>query len=151
MNRAQKRTWLSLVISLAGILLGATAVTLIKIMQLDIANTNHHMVLRLVSLPPTIPLILMVILSWRLPIKGYDERDRDIERKSMGYGIVGAFVFLGAAVLVLGIMSPLGSMKIFFLSSLVYFAFFVSQIVASVAILIQYGREGNASGGTAED
>jgi len=139
MNRAQKRTWLSLVISLAGISLGATAVTLIKILQLDIANTNHHMTLRLLSLPATIPLISMVILSWRLPTKRYDERDREIERKSMGYGVIGAFIFLGAAVLVLGIMSPLGSMKIFFLSALVYFAFFVSLTVSSVAALLQYG------------
>jgi hypothetical protein len=139
MNKAQKRTWLSLVISLAGISLGATAITLIKIMKLDIMNPNDHTMLRLLSLPCTIPLILMVILAWRLPVKGYDERDREIERKSMGYGIIGAFVFLGAAVLVLGIMSPLGSMKIFFLSSLVYFAFFVSQIVSSVAALLQYG------------
>ncbi|MHC4363478.1 MAG: hypothetical protein ACYSTZ_11675, partial [Planctomycetota bacterium] len=142
MNKAQKRTWISLVISLAGISLGATAITLIKIMQLDIANTDHHTALRLVSLPLTIPLISMVILSWRLPTKGYDERDKEIDRKSTGYGIIGAFVFLGAAVLVLGIMSPLGSMKIFFLSSLVYFAFFVSVMVSSVAALIQYGQGG---------
>ena len=139
MNKAQKRTWLSLVISLAGISLGATTVTLIKIMKLDIANPNDHTMLRLLGLPLTIPLILMVILAWRLPIKRYDERDREIERKSMGYGIIGAFGFLGAAILVSGIMSPLGSMKIFFLSSLVYFAFFVSQIVSSVAALLQYG------------
>ena len=146
MNKAQKRTWLSLAISLAGISLGATAVTLIKIMQLDIANTNHHMTIRLLSLPTTIPLILMVILSWRLPIKRYDERDREIDRKSMSYGIIGAFVFLGAAVLVLGAMSPLGSMKIFFLSSLVYFAFFVSQIVSSIAALFQYGWREKSNG-----
>jgi hypothetical protein len=146
MNKAQKRSWLCLVISLAGISLGATAVTLIKIMQLDIANTNHHTTLRLLSLPLTIPLILMVILSWRLPIKGYDERDREIERKSMGYGIIGAFVFLGAAVLVLGIMSPLGSMKIFFLSALIYFAFLVSQIVSSIATLFQYGLREKSNG-----
>jgi len=139
MNKAQKRTWLSLAISLAGISLGATTVTLIKILQLDIANINHHTPLRLLSIPLTIPLILMVILSWRLPTKRYDERDREIERKSMGYGVIGAFVFLGAAVLVLGIISPLGSMKIFFLSSLVYFAFFVSTIVSSVVALLQYG------------
>ena len=136
MNKAQKRTWLSLAISLAGISLGATTVTLIKIMQLDIANPNHHTILRLLGLPLTIPLILMVILAWRLPIKRYDERDREIERKSMGYGKIGAFVFLGVAVLVLGIISPLGSMKIFFLSALVYFAFFVSTIVSSVVALL---------------
>jgi len=108
-------------------------------MQLDVANTNHHMTIRLLSLPCTIPLISMVILSWRLPTKGYDERDREIDRKSTGYGIIGAFVFLGAAVLVLGAMSPLGSMKIFFLSSLVYLAFFVSVVVSSIAALLQYG------------
>jgi len=138
MNRAQKRTWLSLAISLAGILLGAAAITLIKIMKLDMANTNHHTILRLLSLPPTIPLISMVILSWRLPTKGDDERDKEIDRKSMSYGIIGAFVFLGAAVLVLVIMSPLGSMKTFFLPSLVYLAFFVAVMVSSVAVLLQY-------------
>jgi hypothetical protein len=147
MNKAQERTWISLVISLAGISLGAAAITLIKIMQLDMANTNHHTTIRLLSLPTTIPLILMVILSWRLPIKGYDERDKEIYRKSMGHGIIGAFVFLGAAVLVLGIMSPLGSMKIFFLSSLVYFAFFVSVMVSSVAALIQYGWQSEGERG----
>jgi hypothetical protein len=146
MNKAQKRTWLTLVISLAGISLGATTVTLIKIMRLDITNPNHHTTLRLLGLPLTIPLILMVIMSWRLPIKGYDERDRGIERKSMGYGIIGAFIFLGAAVLVLNIMSPLGSMKIFFLSSLVYFAYFISQIVSSVAALLQYGLREKENG-----
>ena len=79
-------------------------------------------------------------------MKGYDERDREIERKSMGYGIIGAFVFLGAAVLVLGIMSPLGSMKIFFLSALIYFAFLVSQIVSSIATLFQYGLREKSNG-----
>jgi len=142
MNKAQKRTLFSLGISLAGISLGAAAITFMKIMQLDIANANHHTTIRLLSLPTTIPLISMVILSWRLPTKRYDERDKEIDRKSMSHGIAGAFVFLAAAVLVLGIMSPLGSMKIFFLSSLVYFAFFVSVMVSSVAALIQYGWGG---------
>jgi len=139
MNKAQKRTLFSLGISAAGISLGAAAITFMKIMQLDIANADHHTTLRLLSLPLTIPLILMVILSWRFPTKGYDERDKEIDRKSMSYGIIGAFVFLGAAVLALGIMSPLGSMKIFFLSSLVYLAFFVCVMVSSIAVLIQYG------------
>lgn len=139
MNKAQKRTWISLAISLAGISLGAGAITLIKIMQLDIANPDHHTTFRLLSLPLTIPLISMVILSWRLPIKGYDERDKEIYRKSAGCGIIGAFVFLGAAAWFLCIITRMGSIGALLIIQLVYIAVFVLFLISSVAALLQYG------------
>ena len=142
MNKAQKRTWLSLVISLAGISLGAAVIATIKIMQLDIANTNHHMTFRLLSLLLMIPLVLMVILSWRIPRKEYDERDKTIERKAFIFGTFGVFIFLGAASWFLSVVTKMGSIKVVQITLLVYLAAFVWYLVSSVAALAQYGRGG---------
>jgi hypothetical protein len=142
MNNAQKRTWLSLVISLGGISFGAGATALIKIMQLDMANVGHHMTFRLLSLPLTIPLILIVIISAWFPKKNFDERDKLIDRKANVVGIVGAFVFLGAASWFLGIVTKMGSIRIVQLTLLVYLAAFVWLIISSIATLVQYGRGG---------
>jgi hypothetical protein len=141
MNKAQKRTWISLAISLAGILLGAAAITLIEIMQLDMTNTNHHTTLRLLGLPLTIPLISMVILSWRIPGKEYDERDKSIERKAVAIGIAGAFIFLGAAAWFLCVVTKMGTIKALLIIHLVYLAAFVLFFISSAAALIQYGRQ----------
>ncbi len=140
MNKAQKRTWLSLVISLAGICFGAVVITLLKIMQLDIANTNHHMTFRLLSLLLAVPLILMVIIGARFPKKNFDERDKLIDRKANAVGIVGVFIFLGAASQFLGIVTRMGSVKTVQIGVLVYLAAFVWILISSFAALIQYGR-----------
>ncbi|UCG58778.1 MAG: hypothetical protein JSU70_04540 [Phycisphaerales bacterium] len=142
MNKAQKRTWLCLVISLAGISLGAAAVTLIKIMQLNMANTDHHTTFRLLSLLLTIPLILIVIIGARFPKKIFDERDKLIDRKANAVGIVGAFVFLGAASWFLGVITKMGSIKVVQITLLVYLAAFVWCFISSAAGLIQYGGGG---------
>jgi predicted transporter len=142
MNKAQKRTWLSLVISLAGISFGAAAIALIKTMQLDMANTNHHTTFRLLSLLITIPLISMVILSRRIPRKEYDERDKKIERKALVFGTFGVFIFLGAAAWFLSIVTKMGSIKTVQITLLVYLAAFVWYFISSFAILIQYGLGG---------
>jgi hypothetical protein len=139
MNKAQKRTWLSLAISLAGISIGAAAIATIKIMQLDMANTNHHTTLILLSLPLTIPLILMVILSWRIPGKEYDERDKKIEHKALIFGAVGVFIFLGAASWFLCVITKMGSIKAGQITLLVYLAAFVWFFISSFAALVQYG------------
>jgi hypothetical protein len=142
MNNAQKRTWLSLVISLGGISFGAGATALIKSMQLDIANTNHHMTFRLLSLLLTIPLILIVIISARFPKKNFDERDKLIDRKANAIGIVGVFIFLGAASWFLGIVTKMGMVNVTQITLLIYLAAFVWLIISSVATLVQYGRGG---------
>jgi hypothetical protein len=139
MNKAQKRTWLSLAISLAGLSFGAAAITVIKIMQLDMANTNHHTTLRLLSLPLTIPLISMVILAWRIPGKEYDERDKNIERKASSVGIIGAFIFLGATAWFLCVITKMGSIEALLIIQLVYIAAFVLFLISSVAALLQHG------------
>lgn len=138
MNKAQERTWLCLVISLAGISLGATAVTLIKLMQLDMANTDHHTTFRLLSLLLAIPLILIVIIGARFPKKNFDERDKLIDRKANAVGVVGAFVFLGAASWFLGIVTRMGSIEVVQITLLVYLAAFVWYFISSAAALIQY-------------
>jgi len=131
MNRAQKRTWLSLVISLAGLCLGALA-------MLGNANNDHRPSFSWLGLALTIPLISMVILSWRIPGKEYDERDRKIENKALVLGIFGVFAFLGGICVLLCIIKPMGFIEVRRILLLVYLAAFVWFLTSSVAALIQY-------------
>ena len=131
MNRAQKRTWLSLVISLAGISLGAIAI-------LGKANSDQRPTFSLLGLALTIPLISMVILSWRIPGKEYDERDRKIENKALIFGVFGVFAFLGGICVLLCFTDPMGFVEVRRILLLVYLASFVWFLTSSVAALIQY-------------
>ena len=146
MNKAQKRMWLSLTISIAT-LLAATAVTVfIRANQINLLDPQtlikNALPFRLLGLACTIPLILMVLLSWRFPTRDFDERDKHIDRQSVVSGLVGAFVFLGGAVWLLCIISRVGLIKSLLLPFLVYLAYFVSVLVSSTAALIQYGWTG---------
>ena len=134
MNRAQKRTWFSLVISLAGICLGALA-------MLGKANNDQRPTFSLLGLALTIPLISMVILSWRIPGKEYDERDRKIENKALIFGIFGVFAFLGGICVLLCFSDPMGFIEVRRILLLVYLAAFVWFLTSSVAALIQYNWE----------
>jgi len=144
MNKAQKRTWHNLVVSLAGLLVMAGALALIKINDLNMADTEDHTALRVLGLLCTIPLILVVILQWGWK-RRCDERDMHIERRSLIIGGIAAFVFLGSAVMILIVIRPLGSINVYFLPSLVYLAYFAYLLVSSIAALIQYrcGGKGN--------
>jgi len=138
MNKAQKRIWLKLAVSVAGLLVMVGMLTVIKIHNLDMADTTDHTALRVLGLLCTIPLILVVILDWGWK-RIYDERDMDIERRSMVIGIIAAFGFLGGAAVILLMIRPLGAIKIIFLPSLVYLAYFACLLASAVAALIQYG------------
>lgn len=138
MNRAQKRTWLSLVISLAGISLGAAVIATTRAMHLDMANADHRTTIRLLSLALMIPLILIVIIQWGWK-KVYDERDIQIDNKAIIIGSIGTFVFLGAAAWFLCIITKMGSIKVAQITLLVYLAVFVWIFISSITALIQYG------------
>ena len=138
MNRAQKRIWLKLVVSVAGLLGMAFTFAVMKSYDLDMADKADHTILRLLSLPCTIPLIFIVILDWGWK-KMYDERDRQIDRKAAVYGAIGAFAFLAGAGWLLTVMTKMGSIKADLVISLVYLAYFVWVLVSSVSALIQYG------------
>ena len=138
MNKAQKRIWLKLVVSVMGLMVMSFTLAVIKIYDLDMADASDHTTLRLLSLPCTIPLILIVILDWGWK-KIYDERDRQIDRKATIYGTIGAFAFLAGAGWFLTVITKMGSIKADLVISLVYLACFVWILVSSVAALIQYG------------
>lgn len=138
MNRAQKRIWGKLIVSIAGLLVMSGVLTIMKICNLEMREPQDHNAIRMLGLLSTIPLILIVILEWRWK-KIYDERDIEIDRTALHYGIVGAFIFLGGAGWYLTVITRLGSVKADLIVSLVYLAVFVCILVASVAALIQYG------------
>jgi len=140
MNKAQKRIWLKLVVSMAGLLVMTFTLAVIKIYNLDMADATDHTALRVLGLLCTIPLILIVILDWSWK-KIYDERDKKIDREATIYGAVGAFFFLAGAGWLLTITTKMGSIKASLVISLVYLACFVWILVSSVFALIKYGRE----------
>lgn len=134
MNKAQKRTWLTFIISLvtlviAGALFAAT--------RSGVLNSSDHLIYRIVGITATIPLIL-IVLSKYCPGKAYDERDIFISRKSVIAGIIGTFIFLALGSWVLGVGDFGETIKIKFLPWFVYVTAFVWFFISSVAAILQY-------------
>lgn len=147
MNRAQKRTWICLVISFITLIISAIVITYFwrnEINIYDFSNLTPAKVLRYRALAilSAIPLVLIVIIEARFRKKDFDERDKIIYRKSILPGLIGIFVFLGGASLFLVVITKAGSIKAPLLYTLVYLACFVWILVSSMAALIQYGRGG---------
>jgi Sec-independent protein secretion pathway component TatC len=140
MNGAQRRTWCKLAAAAVGLLIMGGALAMIKINDLQMIDVKDHTAFRLLGLLCAVPLILVVILDWGRK-KVYDERDTQIERRSLILGGIAAFVFLGGAALAFAATRPLGSIMVASLPSLIYLAYFTSLLVSCTAALIQYGRE----------
>jgi len=138
MNKAQKRTFICLAISFATLVISAAIIAYIWRNEINIYDLSKPTRLRILSLFMTIPLILIVITNWRWK-KVYDERDKQIDRKAIVCGSIGAFIFLGGAGWLLSVMTKMGSIKAPLVILLVYLACFVWILVSSVAALIQYG------------
>lgn len=145
MNTAQKRTWLKLAVSVAGLLVMAFNLAIIKIYNLDMTDTTDQTAFRVLGLISTIPLVLIVILDWRWK-KLYDERDRQINHEATIHGTIGAFFFLAGAGLLLTVVTKVGSIKASLIISLVYLACFVWILVSSVSALIKYGWREKVNG-----
>jgi hypothetical protein len=141
MNKAQKRTWCKLAVSILGLMVMSGALTIMKIYNLEMRDPQDHNAIRMLGLLNTIPLILIVILDWRWK-KIYDERDMLISHKANAIGIVGTFIFLAGAGWFLSVTTRMGSIRASLILTLVYLACFVWILVSSVAALIQYGRGG---------
>jgi hypothetical protein len=141
MNRAQKRAWVSLVISLVTLVISSVVIAYIWRNEINIYDLSKPTRLRILSLFCAIPLILIVITQWHWK-KIYDERDRLIEHKANYFGIVGAFIFLGGAGWFLSVMTKMGSIKAPLIILLVYLACFVWILVSSAAALVLYSRGG---------
>ena len=143
MNKAQKRTWICFAISAATLLISASVLWYVWVNQIVILDLERPMRIRLIGLLNTIPLILIVIISFRIRKKDYDERDIIIERKSSGVGYATAFIFLVVAGYCLFLINPRGSIRnIYWImrgSTLVYLSVFISLLTSSIAALIQYG------------
>ena len=138
MNKAQKRAWLNFMVSLATLVISSVVITYVWRNEINIFDLSKPMRIRILGLFCTIPLILIVIIAWRWK-KDYDERDKLIDRKANAIGIVGAFVFLGAAAWFLSVMTRMGSIRVPLITFLVYLACFVWILVSSVAALVEYG------------
>ncbi len=141
MNKAQKRAWLTLIISVVTLLTAAAIMIFVYVNRIDIIGLSKPTIAaRILGAAMTVPLILIVITAWRLPQKDFDERDKLIDHKTAPFGYLSAFVFLAAAGWFLIVNSHLGAIKSMLIIYLIYLAYFVSVVASSLAALIQYGR-----------
>ena len=142
MNKAQKRIWLRLLISVATLLIASILIIYFRSRGIDIYDFStperikRHVLLGILS---AVPLILIVVIDWGWK-KVYDERDLQIERRAAILGAVGAFTFLAGAGWFLTVDTKMGSIKAVLILLLVYLAYFVSNLVLSIVALIQHGR-----------
>ena len=139
MNKAQKRTWCKLAVSILGLLFMSSAVAVMKIYNLEMRDPKDHTAIRILGMFNTIPWILIALLDWKWK-KIFDERDKMIDRKASIIGTSGAFIFLAVAGLFLTVKTRLGSVKADLILCLVVLALFVGLLVSSATALIQYGR-----------
>jgi hypothetical protein len=76
----------------------------------------------------------------------FDERDILINRRAAGAGFAFSFLFVGLACMVPFIVfGPMSSIRVGWLPLIFAGAGFTLWIVHSVAILVQYGREGKSN------
>ncbi len=147
MNKAQKRTWWTFAISAVTLLISAAVLWYVWVNEIILIDIEKPMRIRLLGMANAIPLIMIAILSVRIPTKSYDERDIIIEHKSAPFGYMAAFIFLIAAGFSLFVMvKPLDTTPNIYIwmrfCYLVYLAFFAGTFVSSIASLVQYGRGG---------
>ena len=144
MNKAQKRTWLRLLISVATLLIASIVIMYVRSSGIDVFDFSTPARIRryvLLGILFAIPLILIVVIEWGWK-KIYDERDMQIDRQAVILGAVGAFGFLTLAGGFLAVATKMGSIKAGSIIPLVYLACFVWNLVFSIAALILYGRIG---------
>jgi tryptophan-rich sensory protein len=143
MNKAQKRAWLVLTISIVTLLAAAAVIIFVHINHIDVIGLPKPTPIgRILGLVMTVPLILIVITAWRFPQKDFDERDKLIDHKTAIFGYMGGLIFLVGAGWFIIIANQLGTIKSLLIIYLIYLAYFVSVSASSIAALIQYGRGG---------
>ena len=141
MNKAQKRTRLRLLISLATLLIASIFIIYFRSRGIDISDfSTPTRIVRyiLLGILSAIPLILIVAIEWGWK-KVYDERDKQIDNQAVICGAIGVFIFLAGAGLFLVVDTKMGSIKAGSIILLVYLACFVWHLVLSIVALIQYG------------
>ena len=142
MNKAQKRAWLRLLISVATLLIASIVIIYVRSSGIDVCDFSTPARIRryvLLGILSAIPLILIVVIEWGWK-KIYDERDMQIDRQAVIWGAVGAFGFLSLAGGFLTVATNMGSIKAGSILLLVYLACFVWNLVLSIVALILYGR-----------
>ncbi len=140
MNKAQKRTWLRLLISVVTLLVASILIIYYRSSGIDIYDFSTPGRIRryvLLGVLCAIPLILIAVIEWGWK-KVYDERDVQIDRQAVIWGAVAALTFLSLAGGFLTVTTKVGSIKAPVIMLLVYLAYFAWSLVASTAALIQY-------------
>ena len=142
MNKAQRTTWLRLLISVAALLVVSILIKYFRSRGIDIYDwSTPTRIIRYVLLGvlSAIPLILIAVIEWGWK-KTYDERDKQIDNDAVIGCAVAAIAFLSLAGVYLTGATKMGTIKAVSVLFLAYLACLVWNLVLSVVALILYGR-----------
>ena len=139
MNRTQKSAWFILIVIIVSLLVTGAAVGTLAIiigMPRALGGLGFLGLCGFVGFEP----VLFRTRRGQSTID-YDERDLLIDRKAtLGAFAVSYVYFVGVCMTIWFVVGSGGVIRVFVLPIIVVGGFITSQIVRSVAILVQYGR-----------
>lgn len=138
MNSAQKRAWLEMIISLAGLAFSGISFYYFYRAGEPPYAAPWIYYLPLINLPNVLCLVGYVLTAVKFKAKNFDEREIVLSRKSMHYGFVGTFVFLTAIALTFLFRNIMITISIRIILLLILSSFFFSAAVTSVSFLVMY-------------
>ena len=144
MNRTQKKAWFNLTVTVVTLLLAAAAIGTLAIivgMPRALGGLGFLGLWGLLGLEP-----VLFRAKPGQPTVDFDERDLQIDRKAtLGAFAITYVYFVAACMITWFIVGPDGVVRVVVLPGIVAGGFITSQIVRSVAILVQY-KEGDKDG-----
>jgi hypothetical protein len=138
MSTAQKRVWLEMVLSVAG--LGFCGISYYMFNQageyFNLPPWRYY--IPLINLPNVLCLIGFVMIAAKFKAKNFDERELALSHKSQICGFIGVFVFLVIMAMLVFVKNIMAVMPIRLLLLLIVSSFFFSTLVTATSFLLMY-------------
>ncbi len=138
MNPAQKRAWLEMMISLAGLVFSGISYYFFSQAGEPPYSAPWIYYLPLINLPIVLCMIGYVLTGAKFKAKDFDEREMVLSRKSLVYGFLAVFIFLTAAAMVFFVRNIAAMIPIRILLLMIVSSFFFSSAVISTSFLLTY-------------
>ena len=138
MNPAQKRAWLEMVISLAGLIFSGISYALFTRLGEPPYSAPWIYCLPLINLPIVLCMVGYVLTAAKYRVKAFDEREILLSRKSLVHGFLGVFIFLTFIAMIFFLRNITATIPIRILLLLIVSSFFFSNAVTSISFLQIY-------------
>ena len=138
MNPAQKRAWLELIISLAGLVFSGISYYFFNSLGEPPYTAPWFYTLPLINIPIVLCMMGYVLTGAKFKAKNFDEREIILSRKSLVHGFLGVFIFLTSVAMIFFLQNITATMPIRILLLLIVSSFFFSNTVTSISFLLMY-------------